>query len=394
MSKILYLINILRNFSSKNNPLTIRQITDLTNKYYDPAGGSDFINEVTTRRALTSYLRDSEVLNDMNKNVCHANYKIHVLYENPNCISSNDRFLDVTDEYANYDYESNTKSTKRKKEPKTYYYYEPFLATEEIANLINMVESHPYYTSEEVADITQSLHSIAPGYFQNRAFLYSAQDAMRSNDSTLLNNLHDLHHIIQEKRDVIIEYSYYNENKLLIPHTNYPQRVTPYQILWSNGYCYLAAFNPFHNAVTHYRVDRITYMEPVEDKEYTKKSKKENPIGHKIKYSKEHPVMMSGKTTRVVMLCKKNHSIINRLLDSFGMETKIRPVTQSLWKQVFPDEQEYKPEQWLQVICDNVNPDGAALWAKQYCTECIVYEPQSLAKQIKKDLQDAACRYN
>lgn len=393
MSKILYIINILRNFSSKNNPLTIRQITDLSNKYYDPAGGSDFINEVTTRRALTSYLRDSEELNDIHGNSYHANYRIHVLYENPDSTSCDDRFLDVTDEYADYEYGSDTKGTKRKKEPKTYYYYEPFLATEEIANLINMVESHPYYTSDEVLHITNSLQSIAPAYFRNQAFLYSAQDPMRSNDSTLENNLHDLHHIINEKQDVRIEYSYYNEKKELVPHTNYPQRVTPYQILWSNGYCYLAAFNPFHNAITHYRVDRITYIEPIEDDKKQKHAKSENPVRHKIKYSKEHPVMMSGETIRVSMLCERNHSIVNRLLDCFGMDIKIRPVTQELLKQVFPMHPNYKPEQWMQVICDKVNPDGAALWAKQYCTECVIYEPQGLAAQIKKELQAAACRY-
>lgn len=393
MSKILYIINILRNFSCKSNPLSIRQITDLTNKYYDAAGGNEFINEVTTRRALTTYLRDTPILNDMPDTSRHANYKIHILYENPNPLSVTDRFLDVTNEYADSDYCHNPQSTKRKKEPKAYYYYEPFIPEEEIANLINMVESHPYYTSEEVLHITKALQTIAPAYFSRRNHTNPEDEVMRSNDSTLQNNLHDLHHFINEKQDIIIEYSYYNEKKELIPHANYPQQVTPYQILWSNGYCYLAAYNPFRKCITHYRVDRITYIEPAQADKVNNHRTNENPVKHALKYVKEHPVMMSGDTIRISLLCEKNNSIVNRLLDSFGMDIQIRPATQTLLQQVFPNHPEYQPEQWLNVTCQNINPDGASLWAKQYCTECVIYEPQYLSEKIKKELQDAACRY-
>ncbi len=393
MSKILYIINILRNFSCKSDPLSIRQITDLSNKYYDATGGNEFIDEGTTRRALTAYLRNTPILNDMPNNNRHANYKIHILYENPNPVCAKERFIDVTEEYAETDYCHKSQSTKRKKEPKSYYYYEPFIPEEEISNLINMVESHPYYTSEEVIQITKSLQTIAPAYFTGKSHISAENEAMRSNDSTLQNNLHDLHHFINEKQDIIIEYSYYNENKELIPHKNYPMQITPYQILWSNGYCYLAAYNPFRDSIIHYRVDRITYIEPVEDNESSKRLSTENPIKHTIKYVKEHPVMMSGDTTRVSLLCEKNKSIVNRLLDSFGINIRIRPATATLLQNVFPNHQEYKPEQWLDVTCDKINPDGVALWAKQYCTECVVYEPQWLSSKIKKELQNAACRY-
>lgn len=435
MGKILYIINILRNFSCKEHPLSITQITELSNRYYDPSGNKDFINEVTTRRALTSYLRESQILNDMpeqrpssslntvfsnlnpalsDTNYQHANYKIHILFENPNPTSEDDTYIDVTNAYANPDYEfcpdcdsprktaakqsrhSKNKSAepqKRKKEPKAFYYYEPFLPTEEIANLINIIESHPYYTSNEVLQISSALRSIAPAYFRDLKVSSHVNDELRSDDSTLQYNLHELHHLISEKKDIIIEYSYYNEKKELIPHTGYPLQVTPYRILWSNGYCYLAAYNSYWDNITHYRVDRITSIAPAPKGKKADSHFEGTPVKHTIQYAKEHPVMMSGDTISVSLLCRKSTSIINRLLDSFGKEISIRPANATLLQQIFPNHPDYKPEDWLNITCDNINPDGAALWAKQYCTECVLYAPADLAQTTKEELLSAARNY-
>ena len=395
MNKMLYIINILRNFSSKSNPLSIKQITDLTNKLYDPAGGNGFISEGTTRRRLTSYLREDQILNNMpeeskrtksnfyGQNSQYNNYKIHILFDNPTPTSAC-KYIDVTNEYPDMN---------KKKEPKSYYYYEPFLSEEEIANLVNMVECNPYFTSEEVIRIGDALQNIAPAYFRNSTYESFEDKNMRSNDSTLQNNLHDLHHFISKNQDIIIEYSYYDEKKDLIPHKGYPQQITPYKILWSNGYCYLAAYNPFRKNITHYRVDRITCIDAVTDKPKLQSGLEDNQIKNSLKYVKEHPVMMSGKTISVSLLCKKNTSIVNRLLDSFGMDIHIKQATPDQLRNAFPNHPKYKPEDWLYVLCPQINPEGVALWAKQYCTECVIYKPKELAKKVNDELETAITHY-
>ena len=393
MSKILYIINILRNFSSIDHPLSIAEITNYANKYYDPSGENNFINEVTTRRALTSYLRETPYLNDKQASILSANYRIHILCENPKPASNSDRYTDITKEYSDSEYVHNTNSNKRKKEPKTYYYYEPFIPAEEIANLVNMVESHPFYTSEEVDSITKSLYSISPAYFKYSSYRFPENEKLRSGDSTLQNNLHDLHKYINAKQDIIIEYSYYNEDKELIPHKNYPIQVTPYKLIWSNGYCYLAAYNPFWKDITNYRVDRITYIEPVTDGSRIADRQAPNLTKHTLKYTKAHPVMMSGETTTVSLLCVNNHSMVNRLIDSFGMDIRIQHASPERLHQVFPNHPEYTSDDWLDITCKDVNPDGVALWVKQYCTECVIYAPIDLSIKTKQELQDALQRY-
>ena len=391
MSKISFIINVLQHHSSKTKPLSIQQITDYLNEWYTTPEGP-FINPTTTSRALHAYLQETLYLNDRTGNVMAANYEIHVLYENTDS-SADEKYIDVTREYAEAIPTKSSKNNKRPKAPKAYFYYRPLIPEEEISNLINMVESHPYYTTEEVIRITNTLKSIAPAYFDNKCDELPDVKKMRADDSTLQNNLHDLHWLINEKVDIKIEYCYYNEEKRLTPHTGYPQRITPYQIVWANGYCYLIAYNPHHNNITHYRVDRITAIDQIEDGSEHNNIGLKNPVLHSINYAKAHPAMSSGETCSISLLCKRSSSIVNRLLDSFGMNTSIRPASPKRMQQVFPQHPEYNPNDWLDVTCPDINPYGTALWAKQYCTECVIYAPKDLAEKTKRELQEAANMY-
>lgn len=390
MAKISYIINVLQHYSSKTNPLSIRQIMDYLNDCYGP-----FIDSSTTSRALHAYLKETSDLNEMARSSMDINYKIHVLYKNTDS-SSDEKYIDVTSEYAKGILPiKNSKNPKRPKAPTAYFYYEPPIPEEEISNLINMVESHPYYTTEEVIKITNTLKSIAPAYFDNKNDEPLVVKNMRADNSTLQENLHDLHWLINEKVDIMIEYSYYDETKELIPHTGYPQRITPYQIVWANGYCYLIAYNPHHNNITHYRVDRITAIDQLDDKDGSEHNNigPKNPVLHSINYAKAHPAMSSGETCSISLLCKRSSSIVNRLLDSFGMNTSIRPASPKRMQQVFPQHPEYNPNDWLDVTCPDINPYGTALWAKQYCTECVIYDPKDLAEKTKQELLEAANMY-
>lgn len=257
MGKIIHIINVLQHYSSKTRPLSALEITNYLNDFY-AIGDTTFIDLSTTTRALNTYLMENNYLYSISGNIMPLHYTIHVLIQNKNAISDGHNYTDITTEYL-----SESKSLGRKKKhPKLFYYYEPIIPIDEIINLINMVESHPYYSSQEVVEITTMLKkSIAPAYFEQPQMEPQATQRLRANDATLQNNLHILHSLIHKQEDITIEYSYYNDKKELIPHKGYPQRVTPYKIVWANGYCYLIAYNPHYNGITNYRVDRITYIE-------------------------------------------------------------------------------------------------------------------------------------
>ncbi len=384
-SNIMYIINILRLFSCKERPLTHSQITDYVNKCYDPAD-NNFINLSTTKRLLFHYICDSIHLNDMPNTKLHANFKIHVVEKNPYATAYSEEYIDITDQIALDD------ETKKGKSKTRYYYYEPFVAPEDLSDLINMIECHPYYNTTEVISITQSLKNISPGYFNQTSYLAPTNN--RTIDTTLRENLHKLHHLISKKEDIKIVYCYYNENLELVPLRGYdkPHRITPYRIMWANGYCYLVAYNSYYNEESNYRVDRITEIHTINDGSAKDQIGKHQTLPNSIDYAKTHPVMIAGETTRVSMLCKKSSSIVNRLIDSFGKNIHIRPADKKKLDEYFANKSiDYS--QWLDVTCTETNDYGIALWAKQYCTECILYYPPALAEQTKNELKEAAAMY-
>lgn len=386
-TNIMYIINVLRLFSSKEHPLTHTQITDYTNKCYDPAE-QKLLSNSSTQRLLTHYITDSLHLNDMPLTKLHCNFKIHVLEKNPYANSYTDEYIDITDKIALEGGESRSSKSKTR-----YYYYEPFVSPEDLADMMNMIECHPYYNTTEVIQLTESLKSICPAYFNGTSHL-PFMTSNRAISTSLRENLHKLHKFIALKEDIKIVYCHYDENKELVPNEGYqqPYRVTPYRIMWANGYCYLVAYNSHYQELSNYRVDRITEIHAITDGSAKDLIGKNQVLPDSIDYAKAHPVMIAGETLRVSLLCQKNSGIVNRLIDSFGMDVRIQPVSEKKLNTIFPG-RDLDPDKWLDVTCVDVNDYGIALWAKQYCTEAIIYYPPELAQQTKRELQEAANMY-
>lgn len=390
-ANIIYVINILRMYSTQENPLTHTQIRKLLHKHYDPIN----IDKSTIPRILKDYICNSMYLNDLDNVDGRTSFRIRVSEKDP--ITSS--YIDITESFLNEDIDddfSNRNTPAKSKRKTLYYYYEPCIQPDNLFDLMNMMECHPYYSSNEIILIQESLRNIAPAYFkkQTRPIV---NDKNRPINAKLQENLHHLHPYIHSGTDIQIVYSYYNEEKQLIPHTGYddmhPHRITPYRIIWTNGACYLAAFNSYHNDITHYRVDRITKIEPVPQKETQKNIGPRAPIHTTLDYAKSHPYMMSGETGRVCLLCKKSTSIINRLIDFFGIDNfHIATPDHARIKKMFPNKK-IDFNEWIDVSCSDVSLSSVNLWAKKYCTDCIVYYPPKLADQIKSDLQNAMKLY-
>lgn len=399
-ANILYIINILRLYSNDQNPLSIEQITKLINTHYTLSDSDKPINKSTVYRALNDYLCSTPYLNDMPDKVPHANYKIHVLMENSASKSNKRGYIDITDTFDIPEHTTDSNST-RTKSGKFYYYYEYNLPPHEITNLIGMIETHPYYSSDEVAELRNLLQGIEPAYFSSDSSYEVKRftnDKIRADDTILRYNLQLLYPLIKKQQDILIEYSYYNEEKRLVPLPNYENlhRVTPLNIIWANGYCYFVAFNTNQEHYTNYRVDRITYIQPVEediDKNVADNYPHLLSSKTELQYIKHRPGMMSGDPIKISLLCKKSHSIVNRLIDMFGMDIKIKPATKEKLNEYLPHTDILPDEEWLDVTCNNTTPDGAIFCAIQFCTDAVLYYPKELSREIYDKFSNAATLY-
>lgn len=449
---ILYIINILRLYSSKEHPMSILEIMEKLDSTYDPEYISDsstkqtngsLINRTTIHRQLESFICCSEFLNNMNtsdfftpdtqeKNLS-MNFKIHVMKKLP---TANAMFEDVTEAFIDDYYtrqdqkeeasKNNTQSTKKTKSPMLYYYYESCVSTDELNELIHMIETYPNYTVEDVVARIKKLRNLAPGYFynenqsipslnyknrlqQNPKYVSSKYQYRKENetDKSLKNhlqwNLHLLYQYIHNQEDIKIVYGYYNEQKQLVPRTGYdqgPHRITPYHIICSNSQYYLVAYNPYRdtdddNGIMQYRIDRIIEIHPINDSDKPGNIGPEHrmiPFHNALDYSKIHPFMMAGRTGSVSFLCKKSSITVNKLIDFFGYDRfQITNPDPKLFDKLLKNHENIS--HWINVHCDEVAYDSVRIWAKQYCSDCVVYQPDSLRKKIREEIETAARFY-
>ena len=75
------------------------------------------------------------------------------------------------------------------------------------------------------------------------------------------------------------------------------------------------------------------------------------------------------------------------------MEIIIKPATQEKINAIFSDSEDYSSEDWLDVTCNNITPDGAIFCAIQFCTDAVLYYPNELSTEIYQKFSDAANLY-
>ncbi len=448
----LYIINILRMYSSKEHPLSTKEILDKLDETYDPEqlietssqSTGRLINRTTIQRQLETFVCCSEFLNDMHcedfftadskEDRLSLNFKIHVMEKLPTeSVMYNDiterikkEYIERLDKKEELEFaKEQTTSTRKKKSKMLYYYYEPSISTDELNDLIRMIETYPNYSAAEVMGRIKKLRSIAPGYFYNQRqglpivsdnnrpqnhIVASTQKFKLANNISPKNhlefNLHMLHTCIHEKRDIKIVYGYYNEKKQLIPRRGYsegPHRITPYHIVCTNGQYYLVAYNPYRDngteketGIMQYRIDRIIEIHQLDDNDTPGNigpESKKISFYTALDYTKLHPMMMAGETGRVSFLYRKSSIAVNNLIDYFGYDRfEIYNVDPEVFEQQLGNTKE-NINDWLQIICRDVAYDSVRMWAKQYCTDCIVYQPTNLKQEIQQELKDAVCNY-
>lgn len=151
--------------------------------------------------------------------------------------------------------------------------------------------------------------------------------------------------------------------------------VNPYQIAAANGRYYLICNYDKYDNVAHYRLDRITNMKllptPVKPMEQVK------GLEHGFdlpKHMAEHVYLFAGESGPVTFRAKKY--LLNDIIDWFGGGV------------TFFDETEEEVS-----VRVRVNFAAMRRWALQYALYAKILSPESLAEQVREDLQTATEHY-
>lgn len=395
----LYIINVLKKYSSFNSPVSISEILEKLDK--------DF-SIVVRRSTISRFFQDILVIEKQyclllkeldSDNITEVNdFKIRQCYQNKitnEYIYNGDIDPDISSNLHSLKYEF---KSKYKKYNEQFYYIDSELSENELKLLCEAVEVFSYISFDDTKKLLSKLNNLLPGSKQmfiidGNEYLISSQklDNIKNNkySKNVLTTIEELRKIIKEKKYAEIEYGEYVKDQLVCKKS-YPKKIFPYLLMWSNGYYYLIAKHPKYPDLVNYRVDRIISVTSVQSESGKTKVPKINDPNNLFtnnsktsiipgKYRATHVIMYSGDVETIEILCRNTPFMINTLYDCFGFEIKFPP---------FID----KGSEWIKVTIKS-SIHGVILWATQYCKDFIVLSPQSVVDAVRKNLQDGLDNY-
>ena len=424
--EMLYIIDVLRKYSTKEKPLSISEIENklciehyhgspeimgrktstidrhlkvLSESGMEPECPSDRKNDIypeteTDRKnrmvqeaqARKNSDADSEISSDPNHVL---GFRIH------RCKRDKDGSF--------VPYEKNDK-----KGPTQYYYYESLFDDAEISLLTNLLDAIYSLSSKEYKALTAKLNALLPGAAGNKNALpnHIVRQNLDEFNSYLLENIRILNELIQNKKLAVIQNCYYDENQHLVPYPAPKDKekiIRPVKLLFSNGYCYLIAVeyssskNEFFSV--HYRVDRLGSVRPVDDGDKLPKpniritdykyKEPENPST----YRQCHPSMFGDDEVEANFLIIQEPFMLNVLTDYFGSCAKIRKTTPYILGRYLPETAKKDSDSWLHVTV-KASRGGLCRFAVQFCRSVRMIYPPELAESIREELKNGLQLYS
>ena len=395
---LLYIFLTLKNFSSKEHPLSISEIRDKANSTFFDNGISIKLNTSTISRLLEPF-RTNENFSFLSEGDAADYSDPQRLGYNIFCVAKeNDTFIPYEDAEAKY--------AGKDARLMRYYYCESVFSDAELRTLLDAIAVNNYFSPGDIATLTAKLLGLNPQF--TMAHRPSATDdaEIKDESSMLLNNIEDFDRMIKKKQVAeIIYYNYgYNGSSRLeaLPRSNYPRIIRPVKMMWSNGFYYLVAMlgpSPQY-APSNLRMDRIQICDVLDSPKLWKAYAPPEQPSSSV-YRLKNPVMYGGKEETIHMLCRQSeyNGMMNAVMDTFGTLAHCRPATQEELEQYLGYGTRYQPNPdpkeegtWIHVRV-NSTARGVVLFATQYCNHCRVISPQSLADDIKKKLTEGSLFY-
>lgn len=206
--------------------------------------------------------------------------------------------------------------------------------------------------------------------------IYNLPEMRYADNAQVMYNVDVLNNAIAEKKKVSFVYSSYGTDLKLHPKRKERYVVNPYQLVVNNGWYYLVANYDKYDDISHYRIDKITKIEIMQEKSKPVAMVKEMEKGFSLpRHMAEHIYMYSGNSIAVKLLVDK--AIMNELVDWFSKDFRIL--------------EQYDNTMKILVKC---NEEAMRYWALQYGPYVEVLEPEHLRERVREAVNSMAEKYN
>lgn len=296
-----------------------------------------------------------------------------------------------------------------------YYIEEERLNEQELKMIMDAIEVYSYISKEDTANIMRKLAKINSPvqhhFYGEDNYPDKVEKLNPNNSKTFFDNLKDIEECIENKQKMWILYGEYQyvqtddggrkidlqirqnyqvqgENGKLI---NKEKLVSPYHIMWANGYYYVIVLFEGKSNLASLRIDRILDIKKAEDENGNKMEIEPFPEDYEVvkiektdkissqKFMNMAVVMHAEKPEKIKFRCKKY--LLNNVIDGFGFDIEVeRPSDENR-------------AEWLEVTSEHASISGAALWLTQHCADSYAVEPEQLREKVAQNLRRGSAYY-
>lgn len=155
-------------------------------------------------------------------------------------------------------------------------------------------------------------------------------------------------------------YEYTPEKKKILKHDGYRYILDPYALEWKNDHYYLIGYSHKHKGIAHFRVDRLTSVEPLDSKFQPM------PDFDVAAYTNKMVDMFAAEhAEQVKLLC--SNELMRVIIDHYGEDIEISP---------------YEDTHFTVII--EVNPSGTFYgWIFKFMGKIRILSPQSCVDKMQ-----------
>lgn len=260
---------------------------------------------------------------------------------------------------------STTSNQKTNGTEKYYSHQERLFEIHELRLLVDAISSTKFITSSETENLVNKIKNLTSKdlakQLENRVLLPANS---KTGNKKVKYYISDLHNAITSKQKIEFQYEKYNVMKefQLSNNGDYYQ-VNPFALVWSNDYYYLIGEYTPKKEIRHYRVDRIQNIRK------TNEIFIPNPDFNLTKYIEKLFHMYSGEEKSIEI--EFNNTLINVIIDRFGLNADIRPVDNGKFK----------------LTTTAIISEGLIRWILTWGKDAKVLYPQSLINDLKNETE-------
>ena len=237
----------------------------------------------------------------------------------------------------------------------------------EVLLLCNAIHSSHFISQKESSQLIRKLLETLSTYdrkeYTDKVYLPNPK---KTENEKLLDNLSLISEAIRERSPIRFGYLRHRTDKTLWSPRTY--EVEPRYIVYQDSRAYLIVTSDHHEGFAHYRIDRITGIDIIEDRKFKPLPKEMDAY----EYAKN---MFNDEKVHASLRCEKR--VLDYVIDTFGSDVMILPVDDDYFD-----------------IHIRGSRTGILLFAQQYIDAVTILEPEDLRNEMKQRLNKAADNYN